>query len=254
MKLVTWNVNGIRAIVKKDFFTTLEELNADVVCLQETKAQEDEVAQALKPLNTYTILSNAADKKGYSGTSILTKPAPEDTTKDMGIAQHDSEGRILCAEYAEFFLINVYVPNSGSQLDRLGYRKGWDADFLKFIRKKEAIKPVIVCGDFNVAHRPIDLKNDKSNYNKTAGYTQIEIDGMDTFLKDGLVDIYRQRHPNTEAYTYWSYRFKARERNTGWRLDYFLLSPSLADKVKKVEILNEYLGSDHCPVMLEIEL
>ncbi|WP_297765545.1 exodeoxyribonuclease III [uncultured Muriicola sp.] len=252
MKLITWNVNGIRAIVKKDFFETLNELKADIVCLQETKAQEEEVAKALEPLNAYKVISNAADKKGYSGTTILTKTTPGDTTYDMGIEEHDSEGRVLCAEYPEFYLINVYVPNSGSQLDRLDYRKGWDADFLKFIKKKEETKPVIVCGDLNVAHKPIDLKNDKSNYNKTAGYTQVEIDGMDAFLKAGLVDIYRQLHPDTVAYSYWSYRFKARERNTGWRLDYFLLSSSLADKVKKVEILNEYYGSDHCPVMLEI--
>ncbi len=253
MNIVTWNVNGIRAIVKKDFFEILKELKADIVCLQETKAQEEEVAKALEPLNTYKVLSNAADKKGYSGTTILTKSTPEDITYDMGIEEHDSEGRVLCAEYPEFYLINVYVPNSGSQLDRLDYRKGWDADFLKFIKKKEETKPVIVCGDLNVAHKPIDLKNDKSNYNKTAGYTQVEIDGMDAFLNAGLVDIYRQLHPDKVAYSYWSYRFKARERNTGWRLDYFLLSSSLADKVKKVEILNEYFGSDHCPVMLEIE-
>jgi exodeoxyribonuclease-3 len=252
MNIVTWNVNGIRAIVKKDFFKTLNELNADIVCLQETKAQEEEVAKALKPLNAYKVLSNSADKKGYSGTTILTKSTPGDITYDMGIQEHDSEGRVLCAEYADFFLINVYVPNSGSQLDRLNYRKEWDADFLKFIKNKEKIKPVIVCGDFNVAHKPIDLKNDKSNYNKTAGYTQVEIDGMDAFIEAGLIDIYRQLHPDRVAYSYWSYRFKARERNTGWRLDYFLLSSSLADKVKKVEILNEYFGSDHCPVMLEI--
>ncbi len=254
MNIVTWNVNGIRAIVKKDFFKTLKELKADIVCLQETKAQEEEVAKALKPLNAYKILSNDADKKGYSGTTILTKPAPINISRDMGVEEHDAEGRILCTEYPEFYLINVYVPNSGQQLDRLDYRKGWDADFLKYIKKKEETKPVIVCGDFNVAHKPIDLKNDKSNYNKTAGYTQVEIDGMDAFLKSGLVDIYRQLHPDTVAYTYWSYRFKARERNTGWRLDYFLLSPSLADKVKKVEILNEFYGSDHCPVMLEIAI
>lgn len=253
MNIVTWNVNGIRAIVKKDFFKILDELKADIVCLQETKAGEEEVAKALKPLNAYKVLSNAADKKGYSGTTILTKATPGNIIYDMGIEQHDAEGRILCAEYAEFYLINVYVPNSGSQLDRLDYRKGWDADFLKFIKKKEKVKPVIVCGDFNVAHKPIDLKNDKSNYNKTAGYTQVEIDGMDAFLKAGLVDIYRKLHPDKVAYSYWSYRFKARERNTGWRLDYFLLSNSLVDKVKSVEILDEYYGSDHCPVMLEIE-
>jgi len=254
MKLITWNVNGIRAIVKKDFFKTIKELNADVICLQETKAQDEEVAEALKPLNNYKILSNSADKKGYSGTTILTRDTPNNTINDMGVEEHDSEGRILCTEFTDFYLINVYVPNSGSQLDRLDYRKGWDADFLKFIMKKEETKPVIVCGDFNVAHRPIDLKNDKSNYNKTAGYTQVEIDGMDAFLNAGLVDVYRHFHKDTIAYTYWSYRFKARERNTGWRLDYFLLSPPLVKKVRKVEILNQYYGSDHCPVLLEIDL
>ncbi len=254
MKLITWNVNGLRAIVKKDFYKTLGEIKADIVCLQETKAQVEEVEKALEPLDSYKILSNSAEKKGYSGTTILTKPAPKEISRDMGVEKHDAEGRILCAEYPEFYLINVYVPNSGQQLDRLNYRKGWDADFLKYIKKKEETKPVIVCGDFNVAHQPIDLKNDKSNYNKTAGYTQVEIDGMDAFLQAGLVDIYRRLHPGKEAYTYWSYRFKARERNTGWRLDYFLLSSSLTDKVKKVEILNEYYGSDHCPVMLEIAM
>ncbi|NNJ88832.1 MAG: exodeoxyribonuclease III [Eudoraea sp.] len=251
MKLITWNVNGIRAIVKKDFFNVLAELDADIICLQETKAQQEEVEKALEPLKTYKILSNSADKKGYSGTAILTKSAPENTIRDMGVAEHDSEGRILSVEYPDFHLINVYVPNSGSQLDRLDYRKGWDKDFLKYIKKKEETKPVIVCGDFNVAHKPIDLKNDKSNYNKTAGYTQLEIDGMDAFLNAGLVDIYRKFHPDKVAYTYWSYRFKARERNTGWRLDYFLISEVLTNKVKKVEILNEYYGSDHCPVLLD---
>ncbi|NNL03213.1 MAG: exodeoxyribonuclease III, partial [Eudoraea sp.] len=151
-----------------------------------------------------------------------------------------------------FYVINVYVPNSGQKLDRLEYRKTWDAAFLNFIKEKEQTKPVIVCGDFNVAHRAIDLKNDKSNYNKTAGYTQIEIDGMDNFLNAGLIDTYRHLHPETIAYTYWSYRFKARERNTGWRIDYFLVSESLKDKITSVAILGEYFGSDHCPILLEI--
>ncbi|NNK10393.1 MAG: exodeoxyribonuclease III [Flavobacteriaceae bacterium] len=251
MKIITWNVNGIRAIVKKDFFDSIEQINADIVCLQETKAQEEEVDKALNSLEGYRISNNAAEKKGYSGTTILSKEKPEQVSTDMGVDEHDHEGRILCAEYDNFYLINVYVPNSGQKLDRLDYRKQWDADFLKYIKEKEKSKPVIVCGDFNVAHKPIDLKNDKSNYNKTAGYTQVEIDGMDAFLDAGLVDVYRKLHPDTVAYTYWSYRFKARERNTGWRLDYFLLSSSLAGKVKKVEILNQYYGSDHCPVLLE---
>jgi len=254
MKIVSWNVNGIRAIVKKNFFDSINEFDADLICLQETKAQEEEVEKALKPLENYDILSNAAEKKGYSGTTILAREKPEGVFLDMGVAEHDQEGRILCAEYDKFYLINVYVPNAGQQLDRLDYRQQWDADFLNYIKEKEKSKPVIVCGDFNVAHRAIDLKNDKSNYNKTAGYTQVEIDGMDAFINSGLVDAYRHYHPDTEAYTYWSYRFKARERNVGWRIDYFLLSSSLIDKVKTVEILNEHHGSDHCPVLLEIDL
>lgn len=253
MKIITWNVNGIRAIVKKNFFESLEQLDADVVCLQETKATGEEVEKALKKLKGLQIYTNEAEQKGYSGTAILSKSDPMETSPDMGVEEHDREGRILCAEYPDFYLINVYVPNSGQQLDRLDYRKQWDADFLAYIKEKEKTKPVIVCGDFNVAHRPIDLKNDKSNYNKTAGYTQVEIDGMDAFTDSGLVDVYRHKHPDTVAYTYWSYRFKARERNVGWRIDYFLVSESLLQKVKKVEILGDHMGSDHCPVLLEMD-
>jgi exodeoxyribonuclease-3 len=254
MKIISWNINGIRAIVKKDFFKSFKEFDADVVCLQETKAQDEEVSKALLPITGYHLLSNSAEKKGYSGTAILTKKEPLNSSRDMGVAEHDLEGRIQCAEYPAFHLINVYVPNSGQQLDRLDYRKEWDAAFLKYIKEKEQTKPVIVCGDFNVAHKPIDLKNDKANYNKTAGYTQIEIDGMDNYINAGLIDSFRQLHPDTVAYTYWSYRFKARERNTGWRIDYFLVSQSIANKVKTVEILGDHFGSDHCPVLLDIDL
>ncbi|WP_273565723.1 exodeoxyribonuclease III [Maribacter halichondriae] len=254
MKIISWNVNGIRAIVKKDFFESIAKMKADVLCLQETKAQDEEVAEVLSPLDRYQIHYNSADKKGYSGTAVLSKMAPIKMTDDMGIDDHDSEGRIQCAEYENFYLVNVYVPNSGQQLDRLDYRKQWDSDFLKYLKNLEKTKAVITCGDFNVAHRPIDLKNDKANYNKTAGYTQIEIDGMDNFVNSGFVDSYRHLHPDTVAYTYWSYRFKARERNTGWRIDYFLVSPVLVDKIKSVTIFSEVLGSDHCPIGLEIDL
>jgi exodeoxyribonuclease-3 len=170
----------------------------------------------------------------------------------MGVKEHDLEGRLICAEFASFYLVNVYVPNSGQKLERLSYRKKWDQDFLSYLKNLEKKKPVIACGDFNVAHHPIDLKNDKSNYNKTAGYTQIEIDGMDNLLKSGFVDMFRLLHPNEIAYTYWSYRFKARERNTGWRIDYFLISKSLVNKVKSVKILPKFYGSDHCPISMEI--
>lgn len=253
MKIISWNVNGIRAIIKKDFFEYVNALDADILCIQETKAQDIEVEKALLPLEDHHLYCNSADKKGYSGTAILSKSEPITVSMDMAISEHDSEGRIICAEYADFYLVNVYVPNSGQQLDRLPYRRQWDADFLKYLKEKEAFKPVIACGDFNVAHRAIDLKNDKSNYNKTAGYTQIEIDGMDNFINYGFIDSFRHLNPNEITYTYWSYRFKSRERNTGWRIDYFLISNSLMAKVKSSKILTEIFGSDHCPILLEIE-
>jgi exodeoxyribonuclease-3 len=252
MKIVSWNINGIRAVVKNNFFNTIEELNPDILCLQETKAQNSEVKKALSSMQQYSHFYNSANKKGYSGTAFLSKIIPINMTNDMGVEAHDTEGRIQCAEYENFYLVNVYVPNSGQQLDRLQYRKQWDADFLKYLTSLEKIKPVIVCGDFNVAHRPVDLKNDKSNYNKTAGYTQIEIDGMDNLINAGFIDLFRFVHPHKVAYTYWSYRFKARERNIGWRIDYFLVSNSLLDKIKSAEIESGYYGSDHCPVLLEI--
>ena len=254
MKIISWNVNGIRAIVKKDFFESINRLDPDVLCLQETKAQDQEVEKALSQLDSYHNHFNSADKKGYSGTALLSKTKPIALTNDMNVAEHDSEGRVQCAEYPNIYLVNVYVPNSGQQLDRLDYRKKWDADFLNYLQNLEKTKPVIVCGDFNVAHAPIDLKNDKANYNKTAGYTQIEIDGMDNFINAGLVDSFRYLHPDEVAYTYWSYRFKARERNTGWRIDYFLVSSILVEKIKSVKIFPNVYGSDHCPLSLEIDL
>ncbi|MCM4167149.1 Exodeoxyribonuclease [Arenibacter antarcticus] len=254
MNIITWNVNGIRAAVKKDFFESISNLDPDILCLQETKAQDQEVAEALLPLTNYQININSGVKKGYSGTALLSKTTSINTTQDMGIEEHDMEGRVQCAEYPDFYVVNVYVPNSGQKLDRLDYRKQWDADFLAYLKNLEKTKPVIACGDFNVAHKPIDLKNDKANYNKTAGYTQVEIDGMDNFLNSGFLDSFRLLHPDTVAYTYWSYRFKARERNTGWRIDYFLVSKSLKEKIKSVKIYGEILGSDHCPVGLEIDL
>jgi len=253
MRIISWNVNGVRAVIKKDFFESVHKMAPDILCLQETKAQDNEVEVALSPMEHYKINYNSADRKGYSGTALLSKTEPLAVTKDMKVSEHDSEGRILCAEYNDFYLVNVYVPNSGQQLDRLDYREKWDADFLNYLKNLEKTKPVIACGDFNVAHRAIDLKNDKSNYNKTAGYTQVEIDGMDNFIKSGFVDSYRYLHPDTVAYTFWSYRFKSRERNTGWRIDYFLVSQTLVDRIKSVDILSGYYGSDHCPIVLEIE-
>lgn len=254
MKLISWNINGIRAITKKNFFEDISKLNPDILCLQETKAQNDEVEKALAPMKEYYQYYNSAERKGYSGVAILSKVKPISVTNDMGIEEHDKEGRVICAEFDTFYLVNVYVPNSGSELVRLDYRKKWDADFLNYLKNLEKAKPVILCGDLNVAHQAIDLKNDKSNYNKTAGYTQVEIDGMDNLLDAGLVDSFRHFHPEKVEYTFWSYRFKSRERNTGWRIDYFLLSNRLMDQVNKVEILSEYYGSDHCPIQLELEL
>ena len=254
MRIASWNVNGIRAIVKKDFFGSVKKLEAEIICLQETKAQVDEVVNALSSLTGYHLYANAADKKGYSGVAILSKSEPMAITYDMGVTEHDNEGRVICAEYANFYLVNVYVPNSGQQLDRLDYRKTWDADFLKYLKELEKVKPVIVTGDFNVAHRAIDLKNDKANYNKTAGYTQIEIDGMDNFINAGFIDTFRYLHPEEVMYSYWSYRFKSRERNTGWRIDYFLVSLSLISTIRSAEIHTEIFGSDHCPVLLEMEI
>ena len=254
MTIISWNVNGLRAIVKKDFFENINTMNPDILCLQETKAQDNEVLKALSPLSNYNLYINSATKKGYSGTVILSKTKPIVITNNMGLEKHDNEGRIICAEYPDFYLVNVYVPNSGQQLERLDYRAKWDADFLKYIKDLEKVKFVIIAGDFNVAHQPIDLKNDKANYNKTAGYTQIEIDGMTNMIHADFVDSFRYLHPNRVAYTYWNYRFKARERNTGWRIDYFLLSKALVHKIKNSVILSEYYGSDHCPILLEVNL
>lgn len=253
MHIISWNVNGIRAVVKKDFFGSIEKLNPDMLCLQETKAQVAETETALEPLEGYHHYYNPADRKGYSGTAVLSKISPLSSINHIGIAEHDLEGRVQCTEYDDFFLVNVYVPNSGQKLERLDYRQRWDADFLVYLKNLEKTKPVIACGDFNVAHRAIDLKNDKANYNKTAGYTQIEIDGMDNYVAAQFVDSFRFLHPDEVAYTYWSYRFKARERNTGWRIDYFLVSKVLVDRLTAVTIYPDIMGSDHCPIGLEID-
>ncbi len=253
MQLISWNVNGIRAIAKKDFFESVSQLNPDILCLQETKAQDQEVEKTLAPLSHYHLYTNSAEQKGYSGTALLSREKPLTVTYDMGIEEHDKEGRVICAEYSNYFVVNVYVPNSGQQLERLDYRKQWDEDFLSYLKNLENSRPVIICGDFNVAHKPIDLKNDKANYNKTAGYTQIEIDGMDNLDNSGFVDTFRKLHPTEVAYSYWSYRFKSRERNVGWRIDYFLVSEALLENVSRANILPDFYGSDHCPILLALK-
>lgn len=254
MKIISWNVNGIRAVAKKNFFQDFKLMSPDILCLQETKAQDDQVATALAPISDYYLYSNSAEKKGYSGTAILSKTEPLNVTRDIGITEHDTEGRVLCLEYNAFFLVDVYVPNSGSELLRLGYRQTWDEAFFNYLKNLEREKPVIVCGDLNVAHKAIDLARPKPNYNKSAGYMQEEIDGMDRFIQGGFTDTFRHFFPDkTEAYSWWSYRAGARAKNVGWRIDYFLVSNSFLPSIKSSVILNEVLGSDHCPVMVELK-
>jgi exodeoxyribonuclease-3 len=255
MRIASWNVNGVRAVIKKDFDESVNKINADIICLQETKAQDDQVAEAIEStvLKDYYLYSNSAVKKGYSGTAIISKQKPLSVEKDMGIEEHDQEGRVLCAEYDNFYLVTVYVPNSKSDLSRLDYRKKWDADFLNYLKALEAKKEVIVCGDFNVAHKEIDLARPKSNYNKSAGFTQTEIDGMDNFTQNGFLDTFRKFYPDvTDSYTWWSYRAGARAKNIGWRIDYFLTSEKLENNLKDALIFHDVLGSDHCPIAIDI--
>jgi len=196
MKIISWNVNGIRAIAKKTFFTDFEHLASDILCLQETKAQDNQVIETLKPLNAYHIYSNSAERPGYSGTAVISKIKPLNVTSGINIKEHDTEGRVLCLEFETWFLVNVYVPNSGSELKRLGYREDWDRAFIDYLKDLEKVKPVIACGDFNVAHKEIDLARPKENYNKSAGYMQEEIDGMDRLTTGGLADTFRRLHPD----------------------------------------------------------
>jgi exodeoxyribonuclease III len=255
MKIISWNVNGIRAVAKKDFFKDIEKLNPEILCLQETKAQDDQVAEVLASERPYEVFSNSAEKKGYSGTAILTKIKPLSLSRNIGIEEHDKEGRVLCLEFQDFYLVNVYAPNSRNDLKRLVYRQEWDQAFFNYLKKLEETKPVITCGDFNVAHHDIDLARPKPNYNKSAGYMQEEIDGMDRYTSGGFVDIFRHFYPNVEgAYSWWSFRAGARAKNVGWRIDYFLVSTSLLTSVKSAAILNEVMGSDHCPVQIELKL
>lgn len=254
MKITSWNVNGVRAAVKKNFVNEVKDSAADIYCIQETKAQEDQTAEALEELGSYKIYSNAAVRKGYSGVTTISKVEPVSVQVDIGIEEHDQEGRVLATEYEHFTLVNVYVPNSGSGLKRLDYRATWDQAFGDYLARLQKNKPVIVTGDFNVAHTNIDLKNDKSNYNKTAGYTQKEIDGLDYLLSKGFKDAWRTLHPEEVKYTFWSMRRNARATNAGWRIDYFLVDEALWPKVKDSTIENDIYGSDHCPISLILDL
>ncbi len=256
MRLMSFNVNGVRACAGKTLVADLQRLQMDAVCLQETKASPEQVAEALAALTGYELHAyEAASKKGYSGTATLCARAPLSVRRGIGVSAHDQEGRVLTTEWEQFYLVNVYVPNSSSGLVRLPYRtQEWDVAFLGYLKSLEEHKPVVVCGDLNVAHRPIDLSNPRSNYNVTPGYTQAEIDGLDRLLEAGFVDTFRALHPAEVRYSWWSYRAGARERNIGWRLDYFLVSSSILSAVKSSEILNDVYGSDHCPVALDLDL
>ncbi|MGR8980987.1 MAG: exodeoxyribonuclease III [Gammaproteobacteria bacterium] len=254
MKIISWNVNGIRSVLTKGFAETLAKLDADCILLQEVKAQADQIDKALEGIDGYRIYSNCAERKGYSGVALLTRKPPLQLANDIGIIEHDREGRVMLAEFEHFYLINVYVPNSGEGLIRLDYRQTWDREFMSYLKQLQGKKPLIACGDFNVAHREIDIARPKPNYNKTAGYTQVEIDGFSRFIDAGLVDTFRHFHPDTVAYSWWSFRANARAKNIGWRIDYILASKALIGKVKEAFILPDIFGSDHCPVGIDIDL
>ncbi len=254
--IASWNVNGIKAIMKKDFKKTIERLNPDVLCLQETKTQVEDARTVLSLMPEYQVYVNSSkERKGYSGTAILSKEKPLNVTYDIGIPAHDMEGRVITAEFQSFYLVTTYVPNSGRGLDRLPYRAKWDEDFKNYLNELENLKPVILCGDLNVVHQEIDIARPKNNYNKSAGYTQQEIDGFENILKSGFVDSFRYKYPDLEeSYTWWSYMFNARENNVGWRLDYFLVSETLKPNIKDATIHPESMGSDHCPVGLQLSV
>jgi exodeoxyribonuclease III len=254
IRMISWNVNGIRASVKKGFLETFKSLDADIFCIQETKAQEDTMPDLDIELNGYDFLFNSAVQKGYSGTAVLSRIKPIRHWHGTGSEEHGLEGRVITLEYDSFYLMNAYVPNSGQELKRLDYRKGWDAHLAEYIRELDEKKPVVFTGDLNVAHEPIDLARPDQNYNKTAGYTQVEIDGFKNYLKLGLRDTFRLKNPGRIQYSYWSQRIRARENNIGWRIDYFLVSDRLLYKVKDSFILDQIQGSDHCPVGLELEI
>ncbi|MBL7942937.1 MAG: exodeoxyribonuclease III [Flavobacteriales bacterium] len=251
-RIISFNVNGIRAMMKKGFGETIAALNADVLCLQETKATAEQVQEALKDISGYHLFASSAERPGYSGTAVLSKVNPMNVTYGLGISEHDNEGRTITAEYKGCNLVNTYVPNSGQELVRLEYRQRWDKDLLVYLQKLSAKKPVLWLGDLNVAHRPIDLANPKSNYNKTSGYTQQEIDGMDAVHKAGFIDSFRHFYPDTIKYSWWSARFNSRAKNVGWRIDYVICDPAAMKQVKDAFILNEIMGSDHCPVGVEL--
>ena len=251
MKLISWNVNGLRACVQKGFLDIFKELNADMFCIQESKLQEGQISLELEGYHQYW---NYAIKKGYSGTAIFTRREPMSVAYGIGIEEHDQEGRVITLEFAEFYLVTVYTPNSQSELARLDYRMRWEDAFLSYLKGLEEKKPIVFCGDLNVAHKEIDLKNPKTN-RKNAGFTDEERGKFSTLLGQGFIDTYRYFYPDQEGiYSWWPYRFQARKKNAGWRIDYFCVSESLKEKLVDAKIHTEIMGSDHCPVELDIDL
>ena len=250
MKIVSWNVNGIRACLKKDFMTFFQNIDADIFCIQETKASTDQV-DLITP--GYTQYWNSAEKKGYSGTLVLSKEPPLNEIYDLGIVKHDDEGRVITLEYKDFYLVNVYTPNSKRDLSRLEYRQHeWDVDFLSYVNELQVDKPVIFCGDLNVAHKEIDLKNPKSN-TRNAGFTEEERIGFDNIVSNDFIDTFRFFNSEGDNYTWWSYMRRARERNIGWRIDYFCISKSLKENLNNAFIYSDIMGSDHCPIAIDID-
>jgi len=249
MKFISWNVNGLRACVGKDFEQQFKDLDADFFCLQETKMQAGQLDLSFPGYESYW---NYADKKGYSGTAIYTKHKPLNVTYGIDIDEHDHEGRVITLEMEDFYLVTVYTPNSQDGLRRLDYRMKWEEDFQAYLHSLDAIKPVIVCGDMNVAHQEIDLKNPKTNH-KNAGFTDEEREKMTQLLSNGFIDTFRSLYPEQVTYSWWSYRFRAREKNTGWRIDYFLISERLKDRLEDAKIHTEIMGSDHCPIEITLK-
>ena len=249
MKMISWNVNGLRAVMGKGFMDVFHALDADLFCLQETKLQEGQIQMDLPGYHQYW---NYAEKKGYSGTAVFTKKEPLSVTYGLGIEEHDHEGRVITLEFEDFYFVTVYTPNAKENLERLDYRMVWEDDFRAYLKKLDQTKPVVVCGDMNVAHEEIDLKNPKTN-RRNAGFTDEERSKMTALLNAGFVDTFRYFYPDTVTYSWWSYRFKAREKNAGWRIDYFLTSERLKDRLKDASIHTEIFGSDHCPVELILE-
>ena len=250
MKLISWNVNGIRACLNKGFKEFFEEIDADIFCIQETKCQKGQIDLEF---DGYTSYWNSAEKKGYSGTAVFTKIKPLNVTYGIGIEEHDKEGRVITLEFEDFYLVNVYTPNSKRELERLDYRQIWEDEMRKYLLKLNENKPVVMCGDLNVAHKEIDLKNPSSN-RRNAGFTDEERNKMTELLNAGFLDTFRYFYPDkTGEYSWWSYMRKARENNAGWRIDYFIVSKSMEKRLKDAKIYQEVMGSDHCPVGLEIE-